>query len=323
MINFNQLRIFYYVAKYLNHTLAAQKLHISQPAVSAQVKLFEDFCGLKLFKKKGRKIYLTAEGTALYDYAHRIFEYEKEFEVAVQEMKKLKRGFLHLGCTKTYARYFMPLLISSFNEVYPYIKIHLDEGSSSDMIHSLIDFKNEVAIVSAMEKNPDVCFVPFGQEELALILPRGHDLAQKRAISLRELAQEAVIMKEMGSGTRKLVNELFAKENFTPNEFMETSNTEFIKQLVQRGRGISFLVKEAVASELKEGKLVTVPLRGAKVYVDVNIAYLKNQHLSPPARAFVNLLEKLADQILLEGMGALKARILSQSNSNGVFDSEY
>jgi DNA-binding transcriptional LysR family regulator len=322
MINFNQLRVFYYVARYLNHTLAAQKLHISQPAVTSQLKLFEDSCGLKLFKKKGRKIYLTGEGKALYDYAHKIFEDEKEIEVAVQEIKRLKRGVLHLGCTKTYARYFMPLLISSFQEIYPGIKIHLDEGSSSDMIHSVIDLKNEVAIVSAVEDNATICFVPLGKEELALILPPRHHLAQKKAITLRELVEEPIIMKEKGSGTRKLVNELFSRDNCTPNELMETSNTELIKQLVQRGKGISFLVKEALASELKEGQLVTVPLRGEKVYVDVTIAYLKNQHLSPPAKAFVNLLKKLPDQMPLEGMRSLIERIPSHLKSGDSFASE-
>ena len=115
MINFNQLRDFYQVAKNLNFTIAANNLYITQPAVSAQVKLFEDYCNLKLFKKKGRKIYLTAEGEVLYDYAQKIFEYEREIESAIEDMRELKRGILRLGTTKTYARYFMAFL--------PYIQL--------------------------------------------------------------------------------------------------------------------------------------------------------------------------------------------------------
>jgi DNA-binding transcriptional LysR family regulator len=137
MLNFNQLRTFYYAAKNLNFTVAASELFITQPAVTAQVKSFEEFCSLKLFKKKGRKLHLTDEGKALFDYAENIFKYEKEILNVIDDMKELKRGDLRLGTTKTYARYFMPFLISGFRKAYPHIKIHLDEGSSRDMIYSI------------------------------------------------------------------------------------------------------------------------------------------------------------------------------------------
>ena len=161
MINLNHLRVFYQAARNLNFSLAAKSLYITQPAVSVQIKLFEDNCNLKLFKRRGRRVYLTDEGQALYEYARKIFEYEKEIEDAIGDMKELKRGILRLGTTKTYARYFMPFLISKFREAYPYIKIHLDEGSSLDMANSLLDFSNELAIIAKTEDNPDICFLPF------------------------------------------------------------------------------------------------------------------------------------------------------------------
>ena len=141
MINFNQLRVFYHAARYENFTMAAETLFISQPAVTAQVRLFEEHCNLKLFKKKGRRIYLTDEGRTLYDYARQVFEYEKEIDDVIEDLRVLKRGMLRLGTTKTYARYFMPLMMTSFHETYPQVKIHLDEGSSLDMTLSLLDFK--------------------------------------------------------------------------------------------------------------------------------------------------------------------------------------
>jgi len=95
-----------------------------------------------------------------------------------------------------------------------------------------------------------------------LILSPTYSLAKKKSVSVEELVHEPMIMKEMGSGTRKQVNGLFSRKGLTPNVLMETSNTEFIKQLVQRGEGISFLVEEAVAAEIHEKKLTTVPLKG-------------------------------------------------------------
>jgi DNA-binding transcriptional LysR family regulator len=127
-----------------------------------------------------------------------------------------------------------------------------------------------------------------------LILAPGHSLAKKKSVSVDELVDHPMIMKEAGSGTRKQVNELFSGKGLTPNVLMETSNTEFIKQLVQRGEGISFLVEEAVAAEINEKKLATLPLAGEELFLDVSIAYLKDQHLSHPARAFVEMLKKMA-----------------------------
>lgn len=313
MLNFNQLRVFYHAAKNLNFTAAAGELFITQPAVTFQVKSFEGYCNLKLFKKRGRKIYLTDEGRVLYEYADKIFKYEKEIENVIDEMRELKRGILSLGTTKTYARYFMPLMITTFHQNYPNIKIQLNEGSSLDMILSLLEFKNEVAVIAKAVDHPEVNFFPFSQEEMAVIVAPGHHLTKKRAVAFKDLANEPFIMKEKGSGTRKLVEQLFSNENCTPDILMETSSTEFIKQLVQRGEGISFLVKEAVAAEIKEKKLALVALKGRKIFLDVSIAYLKGQVLSPPAAAFVDTLSKLkSGDMHPMGIGLMMAKILAQ-----------
>jgi len=313
MLNFNQFRVFYYAAKNLSFTAAAGELFISQPAVTAQMKSFEEFCSLKLFKKRGRRIYLTDEGKSLYAYAAKIFKYEKEIEHTIDDMRELKRGILSLGTTKAYARYFMPLMITTFHKSYPNIKIQLNEGSSLDMIHSLLDFKIEVAVIARTEDNPEIHFFPFSQEEMVVIVSTDHHLSREKAITFQELSAEPFIMKEKGSGTRKLVEELFEAEQCTPDILMETSNTEFIKQLVQRGEGVSFVVREAVAAELKEKKLASVPLKGPKVYLDVSIAYLKGQVLSPPAKAFVDTLIGLKSEDMHPmGIGLMMAKMLAQ-----------
>ncbi len=313
MLNLNQLRVFYHAAKNLNYTVAAGELFITQPAVTAQMKAFEEVCNLKLFRKKGRNLFLTDEGRTLYGYAEKIFKHEKEIENAIEDMHELKRGVLSLGTTKAYARYFMPLMLTSFHESHPDIKIQLNEGSSLDMTYSLLEFKNEVAVIAKAEDVPEVNFHPFSKEEMALIVAPEHPFRRKKAVSFEDLAKEPFIMKEKGSGTRKLVEQSFANANCEPDILMETSNTEFIKQLVQRSDGISMVVKEAVALELREKKLASVPLKNPQIYLDVSIAYLKNQPLSPPAKAFVDTLIKLrASDIDPMGIGAMMTKILAQ-----------
>jgi len=294
MLNFNQIRVFYHVAKNQSFTIAAQDLFITQPAVTAQVKAFEDYCSLKLFKKRGRGIYLTDEGTMLYNSVRQIFEYEKEIENVIDDMRTLKRGVLRLGTTKAYARYLMPFLMSHFHRIYPQIKIFLDEGTSLDMNSSLLNLKNEVAIIAMAQDHPDICFTPFSQEELVLIMAVNHPFVQRNEVSLEEIAREPIIMKQTGSGTRTIIDQLFIQNGCAPNILMETGNTELIKDLVQKGEGLSFLVRPSVSIELMENKLATVPLSGQKMFLKVSIAYLKNQVLSNSARAFVDILLHLA-----------------------------
>jgi DNA-binding transcriptional LysR family regulator len=294
MINLNQLRVFYHVAKNLSFTKAARDLFITQPAVTAQVKLFEEWCDLKFFKKKGRGICLTSEGDALYAHACKIFEYEKEAENVIDDMRHLKKGILRIGTTKTYARFLMPFMMQHFHDKYPQISIHLNEGSSLDMIHSLIELKNDICIITKVLDHPDVEFTPFSEEELILILSPKHPLAGAPAVSVKQLAKEPIIMRERGSGTRKYVNALFERHHCTPNILMETSNSEFIKHLVERGDGISFLVKVSVYRDIQGKKLVTVPLEEEKFYLDASISYLKNQPLSLSARVFLETLDNLA-----------------------------
>lgn len=310
MLNLNQLRVFYEAAGSGSFTAAARKLFITQPAVTAQVRLLEERCNLKLFKKKGRNVFLTDEGQTLFIYIKKIFEFEKEVEQTIDDMKELKRGVLRLGTSKTYARYFMPFLITSFRNAYPHVKINLDEGSSLDVIHTLLEFKNEVAVIARVEDNPDVCFIPFSQEELVLILAPTHSLAGKKQITVEELAAEPIIAKERGSGTRKLVNGLFEEEGISPDILMETNNAEFIKQVVQRGEGVSFIVKEAVLTELQEKKLVTVPVKNHRMFLDVSIAYLKKQPLSPCAQAFLDILIAIAPKEMpVQGMRTIMANM--------------
>ena len=313
MINLNQLRIFYYAAKNLSFTKAAKELYISQPAVTSQIRQFEETCNLVLFKRKWRKVFLTDEGKVLYEYAAKLFKQEKQIEGVIEDINRLNLGVLRLGTTKTYARYFMPYMMTAFHESYPKVKIYLNEGSSLEMINSLLQLKNEVAVIARAEDNPDVSFTPFSQEELVVIMAPEHHFARRGTLSFKEIAGEPVIMKEIGSGTRRLVNGLFARFNMEPDILAETSNTEFIKQLVMRGEGFSFLVKEAVALELREKKLVSVALKEGKSYLDISIAHLKKQQLSRPAQAFVDNLKKIApENILKMGIGAFMAEMLKR-----------
>ncbi|MEN8212606.1 MAG: LysR family transcriptional regulator [Thermodesulfobacteriota bacterium] len=319
MINLNQLRAFYYVAKYSSYTFAAKKLFISQPAVTAQVKLFENHHDLKLFNKRGKKLILTHPGKLLFEKAIKIFDIEDELENTLSHIKETNQGLLELGCTKVYAKHIMPSIISLFHRAYPDIKIILEEGSSMSMINSLRDFKNEVIIVAQMEINDSrIEFIPISQEEIVIVLPKGHPLIKKREIHFKDIVEQPVIMKGEGSGTRKKIVDLFKKHNASPNIFMESNNTEFITDLVERGDGLSFLVKPATEQKVKEKKLTVRTFKNTKIYLDVSMAYLKEITMSPPAKAFCDVVKNsFIEKTPQGGIGSIMAGMLAKHRQNG------
>ncbi|MCK5837753.1 MAG: LysR family transcriptional regulator, partial [Desulfobacula sp.] len=311
-------RAFYFVAKHGSYTIAAEKLFISQPAVTAQIKLFEKYHDLNLFKKQGRKLILTHIGTILFEKARLIFDIEDEVENTLTQVKELNLGLLEIGCTKAYAEHIMPSIISVFHRAYPNIRIILKEGSSMAMINSLMEFKNEVAVVAQMEvSDPRLQFIPFSQEEIVLILPVNHPLTRKKEIEFKDIVMEPFIMKAKGSATRKKVQDLYKRHNAAPNIFMESDNTEFIIDLVERGEGISFLVKPIIDQKLKEKKLVSRKLKDTEIFLDVNFCYLKNTPLSPAAKAFFGVLKNsFIKESPQGGVGSIMARILAVNHQN-------
>lgn len=288
MLNLNQLRAFCEMAKALNFSVAAENLCVTQPAISKQVKCFEEFCELKLFLKKRKKIFLTDEGKKIFIYATQIFEMERQLEEIIFGLKNLKHGALNIGTTKTYARWFIPTLLTEFQKNNPNVILDLDEGSSLEMIRSLTEFKNSIAIVAKVENNPDIRFVPLMFEEIVLIVAPNHPLALKKYFNFSDLKDIPIVMKEEGSGTRKLLEKHFSKENIKPKIFAQTSNMEFIKQMVRINKAVSFVVKGAVEEELSKGELYSVPLRNRQLFLEIYFAYLLDHELPYIAKRFFN-----------------------------------
>ena len=291
MINFNQLRAFYEVAKSQSIKDTSHILNISQPAISTQIKSFEGFCELKLFKRKGRRIFLNDAGHLLLQHCREIFELEKNFEQAIRDLHGLNIGILKFGTSKTYARYLMMPYINSFRSKYPNVKIVLDEGSSTRMGHSVQDLQNELAIIGQVENFDALEFVPFNREDIVLVTSRDHPFVKKEnGISFQELEGQTIAMRDEGSGTNKVVKEAFSRHGLIPHTLLETGNVDCIKDTVANGEAISFLLHSFLDEDLENGRLRVIPIRDERIYLDVNIVYLKNQPLTPAANEFLNIL---------------------------------
>lgn len=296
MLNLNQLRAFYEVARSLSFSIAAERLSVTQPAVSKQIKCLEEFYDLKLFLIKRKKVFLTDEGRKLFVYASRIFELERQLEEMMSGVMNLQHGSLRIATTKTYAKVAIPTLLRPFQEKFPNVIVELNEGSSLNITKSLLDFKNSLAIGAKVEIHPDIVFTPLLLEEIVLIAAPDYRILKKNSISFNNLKREPIVMKEFGSGTRKLVDDYFSQVKIRPNIIAQSSNMEFIKEMVKRKKGVAFVVKSAVDQELSQGELVSVPLDCSPLFLDIFISYLKDYDLPHAAKNFLAYFLPVANQ---------------------------
>lgn len=284
-ITLRQMRVFAAVARSRSFTRAARELHLTQPAVSQQIKLLENEIGLPLLEHVGRQIHLTAAGDELLRYASQVTELLREAGESLAAMRGLKRGVLKLGTVST-AKYFAPSLLSAFAPAYPEVTIRFSVGNREEIIQQLASNETDLVIMGRPPRELVTVAEPFAKHPLVIIASPNHPLASKRRIPLQRLGSENFIIREEGSGTRAAMEHVFRKHGVEIHASMEVASNETIKQAVMAGMGISFISIHTVALELAVGKLVTLNVTGLPLIRDWFVIHLRDKRLSPIATAF-------------------------------------
>lgn len=291
--NLNQLKVFYLAAKYRNFTTAGHLLNVTQPAVSLQIKSLEKFYGIHLFHKVGRQLMLTDAGEILYQHAEKIFALTSQMVQTLNDLKHLKYGTLRIGTTATFAHYFMPDLIASYQRFYPEIRIVLSEGSSVDTLQTVLDGKNELGIVGRIPYADEIASIPLMEQDLWLVSSPTYPSIEdsKKGVSIQQLPEFPLIFREMGSSIRHVITSFCNMHKIIPTVRIESGSLAFIKDLVIQGHGFSFFIRAAVVDEIREGKLIAIPIREGNPHLNIDIVFRKKTHFSYAARAFKDLLE--------------------------------
>lgn len=292
MMNLNQLRALYYVVKTGTFAKAADELYVTEPAVYMQVRSLERDIGFTLLDRFGKELRPTEIGKLLYDYAEKIFNLVAEATNAVKERQDLKTGSLRLGVAKALAHYLMPIIVSSFQDRYPHIAVHLHERSSRELVEGILQHRFELAIAARVPYPDRINAIPFTRDELILVVSPRSKLLKKKSISLQELSAEPAIYTDAGSATKFNILQEFEKRGLEPAAIIEAGNTEFIKQLVRKDKGYSFLASLCVRDELKRGELATIPLEEGIFIMDINVIQLRGKTLSPAAATFLHFLQE-------------------------------
>lgn len=283
---FHQLKVFHQVAEYMNYTKAANKLGLTQPAVSIQLKQLENNLDTFLFEKIGKTLYLTPSGRELQLFCQDLFERFDNMEMALSGLKGELAGDFRLAAV-TSAKYFAPHLLGAFHKRYPKVNLHLDIVNRENIIQRLKENKDDMVIMGLIPDTMPLTKHPFVENQITLIASPNHPLAERQHIELAELVEHAFIHREQGSGTRKAFEEVLAQQGLSVSANMTLGNSETIKQAVMADLGISAVSKHSVALELATGNLVELKVAGFPLVRSWYLVHHESKHLSPIAKTFV------------------------------------
>ncbi|TME17863.1 MAG: LysR family transcriptional regulator [Chloroflexi bacterium] len=289
-ITLHQLRVFKAVADRLSFSVAAHDLKLSQPSVSYQVKELERAIGMDLLDRLGKHVELTQAGHLLYGYVRRILNLIDESSIALEEMHGLERGTLKVGASTTVGIYVIPVALGAFKRLHPGLVISLEIGNRGKVQEDVLKNDLDLAIVGPTLKNPDLQVIPFLSDELVVIAPRGHPLADRQSLTLKDLKDEPFIMREEGSGTRWSVEKAARRVGVNLAVAMELGSNGAIKHAVESGLGLAAISRYAITLEQAGGRLVVLEVDGFPVRRQWNIVHLKRSRLAKPVAGFIDFL---------------------------------
>lgn len=284
-----QLKVFETVARHLSFSRAAEELHLTQPAVSTQVRQLENHVGLPLFEQLGKKIYLTPAGTEMLHYSRSIIEQFREAEDAMAQLSGIAGGRLNIAVISA-GDYFFPRVIAEFMRRHPGVTLNLSVHNREELLHQLAGNLTDLAVMVRPPSGMDTVNESFAPHPYVIVAAPDHPLVGKRGIPLSALLDEAFICREKGSDTWNSMQEGFARRLQNLRIAMEIKSTETIKQAVIANMGIAFLSAHTVALELRTGHLAVLDVEGFPVMLNWYVVHRKNKRLPPVALAFKQFL---------------------------------
>lgn len=290
-MNLHHLRVFYEVARHGNFTRAAAALRISQPAVSEQVRALEADLGLDLVLTAGRETRLTPAGEELATYAARLFALEREAEEAMEALRGLRRGTLRLAAGTTPGVYLLPGLLGAFRERYPDVAVSLEIRNSAGVAQLVAAGDADLGVTGgAPEPHPELVARVLRPDPFVAVAAPGHPLARQGAVTAADLAAAGLVIREPGSGTRRVLDAWLAAAGVRPARVLELNNTEAVKRAAMAGLGAAVLPRLTVRDELLRAELVALPLSGEPVGRDLYAVTRRQRRQHPVVQAFLDLL---------------------------------
>lgn len=282
---FRQLMLLEAVARNSSFTRASEELHLTQPAVSTQIKQLEEEVGMPLFEHMGKKIFLTAAGREMYAFSRTIAQQFTDIRTVIAEMKGIQRGNLDIAVTST-AKYFAPYLLAAFCKQHAGITVNLNVTNREEILRLLTDNIPDMAIMGSPPKGMPLVANSFMSNPLVVIAPPDHPLAHSGRIPLHTILEESFIVRERGSGTRNAIERFLELRGQRMNTSMEMSRNEAIKHAVMAGLGLGIVSMHTLEMEFKLGRLAVLSVEGFPILKDWYVVHREGKRFSAAAQAF-------------------------------------
>jgi LysR family transcriptional regulator, low CO2-responsive transcriptional regulator len=294
-ITFRQLETFSTVARLQSFTRAAEALHLTQPAVSIQIRQISETIGLPLFEQNGRDIALTAAGIELLATVRDLDDAWNRFESSIDDLKGLKRGRLRVALVTT-AKHFLPRMLGDFYRSYPDIDIELEIANRQKILERMLGNQDDLYVMSYPPEHLDIVSHPFLDNEYVVLAPAAH-WAVGRQVTLHELAGEPFLLREEGSGSRHVIDEHMRACGVRLKVRLSLASNEAIRELVASGMGLTVLSRQALGGLPELDGLAFLDVAGFPLKRKWSVVHLRNKVLSLPAKAFLDeLLQSGATQ---------------------------
>jgi len=284
-----QLQTFIEVAREKSVSKAAERLFVTQPAVSMQIRQLEEAFGLSLIEPVGRNIQLTHAGHEFLGHAIAAVSRLKDLEASMAEHVGMKKGRIELAVVST-AKYFVPMLLVRFAQLLPGIDVKLHIDNRENILGMLSRSEIDLVIMGRAPNTLDCEATPFATNPLAIVCAPDHPLARRKRLSIDAVKDYEFVVREQGSGTRAAMERLFAQHDLPLKVAMEMPSNETIKQAVMAGMGLSFLSLRTVRHELAGGHIALVDIGGMPITGKWYVTHLTQKKLSPAAKSFKQFL---------------------------------
>jgi len=300
-MDIHRLEVFCKVVELQSFTKAAEAVYLTQPTVSEHIRSLEETVGEKLIDRLGREALPTSAGKILYQYARKLIQLRDEALQALEKHKGVLAGRLIIGASTIPGTYILPPFIGSFKADHPSIQITVRISGSGEVVEGVIGGELEMGLIGARWEDRRIVLEEVFSDELILAVFPKHPWARRKTVNLDELAGQPFVLREKGSGTRMVMNELLLKNGFDPSRLSgvaEMGSTEAVRQAIKAQIGISILSCHAVAEDLERKSLVAVGLGGVRLFRSFYLIQRKNRQPSPICTAFIDHLRSRAEERL-------------------------
>jgi DNA-binding transcriptional LysR family regulator len=292
-MNLNHLAIFDAVAQTGSMTLGAQRLDISQPAVSKQVQELESFLRVRLFDRIGRRVHLSQAGEVLAEYARRLFALAQEAEQAMADVRAVNQGKLALGASTTIGTYLLPCVVAEFWRRHPNVELLVRIENTEQVHRRLVGHELDIGLTEGFVEEEELDAEVFHQDELVVIASASHRLAGKSRVALSVVQEEPFILREPGSGTRAVEERALARLKLPVRVVMALGSTEAIKRVVAEGVGLAIVSRLSVRAECAAGTLAVLPVAELRMERPLHLVRRKGRRDGPALQAFCGVLREL------------------------------